>query len=194
MTLGLGLVYILVGAALLVFGLLIYYGLLQLFYALLGAVVGYSLGVALTGGGYSSPSLVEIALAVVGGVLFWLAARGLDRLRSVLGGALLGALLGLAIAQALALSGAMALLAAVIGAFILGFLANTLYEPIIILSTALSGAALLVDGLFLVLNLDFLNRNVSRGDVTPLLLWLVLAAIGAAWQASQRARWRRRRS
>lgn len=194
MTVGLGLVYIVVGAALLLFGLLIYYGVLHVFYALLGAVVGYGVGAALTGSGYGSPGLVEVVLAVVGGVLFWLAARGLDRLRKVLSGALLGALLGLAVAQALALSGAAALVAAVVGALILGFLANELYEPIIILSTALSGAALLLDGLFLALALDFLNRDVRRGDVTPLLIWLVLAAIGAAWQFSQRAQWGRRQT
>lgn len=193
MTVGLGLVYILVGAALLLFGLLIYFGVLQLFYALLGAVVGYGVGAALTGSGYGSPGLIEIVLAVVGAALFWLAARGLDRLRKVIGGALLGAVLGLAVAQALSLDGFASLIAALAGAVVLGFLANALYEQLIILSTAFSGAALLLDGLFLVLALDIFKRDISSG-ATPLLLWLALAVIGAAWQFSQRRRWSAPRS
>jgi hypothetical protein len=102
-----------------------------------------------------------------------------------------GALVGLAVASAFGWGTFLAIILAVIGAVIGMFLVPLFIDPFIIAITAIGGAALVMDGLYkLIPSLDMVNRSaISTGSWVPLVIWIVLTAVGLGWQFSNIRKW-----
>ncbi len=191
MDIALGILAILAGIGLMGFGLLVYYTLLPLFYGMLGAGVGFFLGYLLTGNEFTQPGIVEFIIAIVMVVLFAGSALILEHVRRSLVGIFLGALVGLSIAGFLGTSGLVTVILGVVFAVIGAMLIPFAFDPLIILASAITGSAMLMDGIRLVLpDLTIVDRTLIRdGDIGPLAIWLVLSVIGLGWQFSNLSKW-----
>jgi hypothetical protein len=131
------------------------------------------------------PGWLPFILAVAGGIGCALLAHLLEPVRRVLIGIQVGALLGFAVAGALGLGPVLAIVVALVGAAVGGLLIRTVFDQVIVIASAISGAALVMDGASLIFpGLTILNRGaiVSNGRWVALLIWVALAAAGVAWQ------------
>lgn len=182
------LLMILTGAAIMAFGLFIFYAWLPILYGLIGFDIGLLLGVWLTG----DTGWTAIALGIAGALILGAASYLLEPYRRILLGVSGGMLLGLAIAAVLgldtALGGVLGLALAVLLGTLGGILLPRLFDTLIVIASAAGGAAMVMNGAhFLLPGLDLLDR--SSGRLLPALLTGVLAGIGIVWQLSNIAKW-----
>ena len=188
-----GIVLILAGVGAMGFGLFLFYALLPLFYAFFGAGVGYWLGSFLTSTLPGEMSFIKLLFAIGGGLMFAGSAYFLESFRRILIGIGLGSLIGGLIASALGLTGFLGsiimLVAAVIGAGI----TLAVFDGFIIITSALGGAGLAMDGVHLIFrSLGFVDRtSIGDGAIAPLVIWMVLGAAATAWQFTNIERWTR---
>lgn len=180
------------GLGLMGFGLLLFYTFLPLFYGLFGAGLGYWLGLTLTGRTVLTAGMLEFSLAIIGGVAFAAAAYWLEPVRRILAGLQVGALAGFVLGYFLDIGTLADLALAVAGASLGVFLARRYFDPMIVAISAFTGAAMTMDGAHILMpGLRFLDRQASfaQGGLVRLLIWLVVAAAGGAWQYTQLRQW-----
>lgn len=190
MTLLSGLLAIGLGVAMLGFGLFLFYALLPFFYGLFGAGVGFGIARVFTGNTPEARSWVDWVWAIGFAVLFAALAYYLEPFRRLLLGSLLGANLGFALAGALNLWTWVGFIVALVGALIFSVIVTLAFDPLIILASTISGAALIMDGVNLILPGDWFNRGaIAGGAFMPLLVWIILAVVGLAWQYSNITNW-----
>ena len=194
MTLTSGILMIGAGLGVMAFGLWFFYAFLPLFYGLLGVGVGYWLGLALTGNTSLTAGILEAILAIAGGVIFAAAAYWLEPIRRILAGVAVGLSLALSIGYALGAGSLISLVLALGGAVIGGIVVPMVFDPLIVVGSALSGAATVMDGAHLIVpGVSFLDRAsiLAAGGLLPLLIWIVLGAVGLGWQFSNLKKWAR---
>jgi hypothetical protein len=192
MTILLGSVWVLIGLGVMGFGLWLYYTLLPLFYASLGAGIGFWLGLAITGSTtIADAGWLEIILAIVGAGLFALAAYLLEPLQRIITGTALGGFFGIAVAYALGGGVILSVALVIVGAAAGSAIIPLAFDPIIIVITAVNGAAMIVDGAYAILDVSFLDRfTLSTGDqMVALLIWIGLAVLAMGWQSRNSERW-----
>jgi hypothetical protein len=104
----------------------------------------------------------------------------------------LGGFLGLAIGRALGLGRLSNLLLFVAGAAILAILMPLVFDRLIVFATAINGAALVMDGVYAIAGVRWLNRsNLFGGNWLSLVIWIAPAGIGVASQYPNIKRWAR---
>jgi hypothetical protein len=186
-----GIFLVLVGAMSAGVGLLLFYTLLPLFYAIFGIGAGYWLGVILTAAPAGEMSVIKTIFAIAGGTLFATFAYLLEPYRRALIGIGLGSLVGASVASALGLTGILGLVVVVVSAVIGIGLTLAVFDIFVVIASAVGGAGLMVDGAHLLLpSAAILDRTtIANGALLPWLIWIVLAAIGMAWQFAHLQRW-----
>lgn len=189
-----GIILIFIGLGAMGFGLMLFYALLPLFYAIFGLGVGYELATLLTGAPQGEMTWVKLLFGLVSAMLFAGGAYFFEPFRRILIGVGLGSLLGGLLATALGLSGFLGALIMFVAAVIGAGLTLKVFDTFIVVSSAFGGAGLAMDGMHLLFgSLTFLDRStISDGAMTPLLIWSVAGAIGLGWQFMNLERWSRR--
>lgn len=190
----LGILLIVWGVGLMAMGLWIFYTLLPLWYGLFGALLGFFVGSWLTGGGTGwFGSVLSWALAIGGAVLLAGLAYQLEPYRRVLAGLLMGFSLGSLVAALFGGGAFVTVLLGGIGALIFAVLVPIFFDPMIVAGSAFSGAALIMDGAFLILPfLGFLldrTNAANSGKILPLVVYIVLGIVGLSWQLSHIKSW-----
>lgn len=191
-----GIILAFAGFGIMGFGLFLFYAFLPLFYALFGAGVGYSLAAFLTSAPPGEMNMVKFVFVLGGAILFAGSAYFLEPFRRVLIGIGLGSLVGGLTASALGLSGFPGSIVMVVGAFLGAGITLAVFDRFIVIASALAGAGLVMDGLFLAIGVpDILDRaSIAEGAIAPLVLWGVLGAIACGWQFMNIERWTRNAS
>jgi hypothetical protein len=176
------------GLGIMGFGIFLFYAFRPLFYALLGWAGGVWFASLFTG---STTGFLPFVFGIVGAVILALLSSYLAPFARLLLGIAGGASVGLAIASVFGWGGFLSVILAVVGAFIGMFLVPLFFDPFIIVVTAIAGSALLMDGIFkLIPGLDMVNRSaISTGSLVPLIIWIVLAAVGLGWQFRNIGKW-----
>jgi hypothetical protein len=180
------------GLGLMAFGLFLFYTFLPLFYGIFGIALGYRLGMAITGHEPGAAGWFEFILAIVLGVAAALAAYYLEPIRRALAGILVGGTIGLAIGDMLGVGQVIHLVIAAATAGAGALLALWIFDPLIVIASAFAGAALVMDGAFLLLpGLGLLDRNQVfwRQGWLPLLVWIAITAAGSVWQFANLRKW-----
>ena len=187
-----GIFLILVGLGAMGFGLMLFYALLPLFYAVFGLGVGYWFGSLLTSAPEGEMSFVKLIFGFGGAVLFAGGAYFFEPFRRILIGIGLGSLLGGLIAGALGLTGFFGVAIMIVGAVIGAGLTLRVFDAFIVVSSAFGGAGLAMDGVHLIFrSLDLLDRTaISEGAAAPLIVWLVAGAMAMGWQFMNLERWK----
>lgn len=180
-----------VGLAAMGFGLFLFYALLPLFYAFFGVGVGYWFGSLLTGSPPGDANLVKLLFAIGGAILFGGSAYILEPFRRILIGIGLGSLVGGLIASAIGLTGLLGAVIMIVAGVIGAMITLAVFDPFIIITSAIGGAGLTMDGLHLMLgSIRILDRTaIAEGAFMPLVIWIVAATVGMAWQFRNIARW-----
>lgn len=188
-----GIFLILVGLGAMGFGLMLFYALLPLFYAFFGVGVGYWLGSLLTSAPEGEMSFVKMIFALGGGIVFAAGAYFFEPFRRILIGIGLGSLLGALIASALGLTGFLGIVIMIVAAVVGAGFTLAVFDAFIVVSSALGGAGLAMDGGHLIFrSFDILDRTaISDGAAVPLIIWIVAGAIAMGWQFMNIERWRR---
>jgi len=190
----LGILLVAWGLGLMAFGLWVFYALLPLWYGMFGGLLGFFIGTWITGGttGWFGSILIW-TLAVVGAALFAGLAYQLEPFRRVLAGLLMGFSLGSLLAILFGGGAFLTILFGGIGALIFAVLVPLFFDPMIIVGSAFSGAALLMDGIFLILPfLGFLvdrTNAANNGNFLAIVVYLALGVVGMVWQLSNLQRW-----
>lgn len=124
-------------------------------------------------------------------MIFALAAYFLEPYRRILAGVSVGLYLGLAIGYALGTGTFISVLLAVVGGLIFGVAVPMVFDLLVIVVTAVNGAAMVVDGANMILDVSWLDRfSISTGgQMIALLLWIGLAMVGLFWQYRNIERW-----
>lgn len=189
-----GILLIVWGIALMGFGLMLYYTLLPLWYGLFGGLVGFFVGDWLMGGGNGwFGNLVVWLFAIGGAAIFALAAYQLEPYRHILAGILMGFAVGEMLALLFGGGAFLTVLLSVIGAVVFAALAVNLFNPLLVAGSSIAGAALVMDGVYLIL--PFLGFFVDRtnaanaGNFWAIVVWIVLALVGFGWQWNNLNRW-----
>jgi hypothetical protein len=183
-----GILMIVTGFAIMGFGLFLFYAWLPLLYGLVGLEIGLLVGKTLTG----SVGATAIAFGIAGAILLGMASYFLEPYRRILLGVSGGILIGLALAALLALDrlfgGLFATILALGCGLIGGIVLPRYFDALIIAASALGGAVIVMTGANLILpNVGLFDRDA--GGLLPMLLTLVLAAIGVTWQFSKIEKW-----
>ncbi|HRE47458.1 MAG TPA: hypothetical protein PLD47_07010 [Aggregatilineales bacterium] len=182
MTFLVGVLLVALGAGVLGFGIYLYYAFLPLFYGFLGAGIGFWLSQAL---GISSDILAAIVIIAVA-VGFAAAAQYLEPYRRILVGVSVGMGIALSVGTALGVSQFVLLIFAIAGGVGGAMVVASLYNELVIAASAMTGAAMIIDGLFLILGLNgmfFYRYNLlGRGAFLTLILWIALTVGGIYWQ------------
>jgi len=175
------------------FGLFLFYVLLPLFYASFGAGVGYWLGSFLTSSPPGEMSMIKFIFVLGGAILFACSAYFLEPFRRVLIGIGLGSLIGGLIASALGLTGFPGAIIMVVGAILGTGITLALFDRFIIVASAIGGAGLVMDGVFLAFGSPsiFNRAGIAEFAIGPIVVWGVLAAIAIGWQLKNIERWTR---
>ena len=186
-TLG-ALLIIMAGAALMSYGLFIFYAWLPILYGLVGFEVGILLGNWLTGGS----GWIAIGLGLFGALILGAASYFLEPLRRTLLGVSLGVMLGLAVAALLGLENTIGGIIGLLLAAVLGFagarVVPRVFDSFIIGASAVGGAAMVMTGAhYLFPGVELFDR--SAGGLLPSLVAFGLAAIGIIWQMKNIANW-----
>ncbi len=161
------------------------YRFFRIVLALLGFVVGFGIGTALIA---SDQVVLEVIVGLIGGLIGAIIFYFLY----VIGIIIAGAMLGGVVAQTLLLSlgvndNTILLIGLVVGLIIGAFVAFVLNKWMIVVSTAFNGAAAILYGAALIFpGLLVFNPDNSIRLESPLVViaWLLLGAIGAAYQIS----------
>lgn len=179
---------ILGGAALMAYGLFIFYAWLPILYGLIGFETGILLGNWLIG----EISWAVIVLGIVGALILGAASYFLEPLRRVLLGVSSGFMLGLAIATLLGLQNSVGGIVGLLLATIFGFVGARVvprwFDMFVVAASAVGGAAMVMNGAHsLFPGIALFDR--STGGFLPSLLAFVLAAIGMIWQVKNISYW-----
>jgi hypothetical protein len=186
-TLG-ALLMILAGAALMAYGLFIFYAWLPILYGLLGFEVGALIGNWITG----DVGWLAIILGVIGAILLGGASYLLEPFRRILLGVAAGFMLGLGIANVLGIASSLGGLVGIILAAVFGYAGGIavprVFDRIVVALSALGGAAMIMNGAnYLFPGVALFDR--AAGGLLPSLLALALALIGVSWQMKNIASW-----
>ena len=181
----------LIGVGVMGFGLMLFYALLPLFYAFFGVGVGYWLGSLLTSTPPGEMSFVKALFALCGGAVFAAGAYFFEPFRRILIGIGLGSLVGGLIASALGLTGILGVIIMIVAAVIGAGITLAVFDTFIVVASAVGGAGVTMDGAHLIFkSMDMLDRStIAQGAWTPLIIWVVVAAIAMGWQFSNIERW-----
>lgn len=189
-----GILLLVWGLGLMAFGLWVFYALLPLWYGMFGALAGFYIGSLITGGAAGwVGNVLAWTLAIAGAALFAGLSYKFEPYRRMIIGLLMGFSLGAALA---ALFGGGVFLTALfggIGAVIFAILVPLYFDPMIIVGSSFSGAALVMDGALLIL--PFLAFLLDRsgaaplGRFLPIVVYIVLGAAGMGWQFVNLRRW-----
>lgn len=190
----LGILLVVWGIGLMAYGLWIFYALLPLWYGLFGGVLGFVVGSWLTGSGNGwFGNVLTWVFAIGGAAIFAGLAYQLEPFRRVLAGLLMGFSLGSLLAVIFGGGMFFTMLFGGVGALIFAVLVPLFFDPMIVVGSSFSGAALVMDGLFLILPfLGFLldrTNSATNGNILAIVTYVVLGAIGLAWQMSNLRRW-----
>ena len=131
-----GILLILVGLISTGVGLLLFYTMLPLFYALFGLGAGYWLGGILTGAPAGEMSVIKSMFALGGGTLFAVAAYFLEPYRRTLIGIGLGSLVGASVGNALGLTGISGVVVMAVSAVIGAGITLALFDVFVIIASA----------------------------------------------------------
>lgn len=185
---------IILGLIVMNFGLFLFYAFLPLAYGLIGFGAGLNMGRALTGNVVGQFGALELILGLGVGLLMAVSYRILEPIRRIVIGAVLGATLGGFLAYAFGLAPAVNLALTLVAAVIGAILMQGLFDLIVILFTAITGAGLVLDGGYALTRLASLDRSdvFNRSNWIALVAWILLAVFGISWQAANRRRWVRR--
>ncbi|MGI9343313.1 MAG: hypothetical protein ACR2QV_10700 [Gammaproteobacteria bacterium] len=188
-----GIVLIIAGFGAMGFGLFLFYALLPLFYAFFGAGVGYWLGSFFTSTPPGEMSLIKFIFVIGGGIAFASSAYFLEPFRRILIGVGLGSLVAGLIASALGLTGMLGSIIMFVGAVLGAGITLAVFDRFIIVASAVGGAGLVMDGVFLVFrSLDIVDRtSIADGAIAPVVIWAVLGALALTWQFTNIERWTR---
>jgi hypothetical protein len=183
-----GILMIVTGFAIMAFGLFLFYAWLPLLYGLIGLEIGLLVGKSLTG----TVGIVAIILGIAGAILFGAASYFLEPYRRILLGVSGGILVGLSLAVLLALDrlfgGVFATILALVCGLIGGFVLPRYFDALVIAASAFGGAVMVMTGANLILpDIGLFDRDA--GGLLPILLTLILAAIGLGWQFSNIEKW-----
>ena len=175
------------GIGIMGFGIFLFYTFRPLFYAFIGAGIGLWFAGLF---GWTT-GLLPFIFALAGAIILALLTNFLAPFARIMLGILGGVLVGLAIASAFGWGTFLSLALAVIGAVIGVFLVALFFDPFIIVVTAIGGAALVMDGIHkLIPGLDMVNRStIATGGWIPLVVWIVLTAVGLGWQFANIRKW-----
>jgi hypothetical protein len=190
----LGILLIVWGLGLMAFGLWIFYALLPLWYGMFGGLLGFFIGSWMTGGANGwFGNLLTWTLVIVGAALFAGLAYQLEPFRRVLAGLLMGFSFGSLLALVFGGGAFLTILFGGVGALIFAVLVPLFFDPMIVAGSSFSGAALVMDGAFLILPFLglFLDRanSANNGNFLAIVLWIVLGIVGLLWQLSHLSRW-----
>jgi len=164
---------IVVGIALLFYGYPIFRVLLPIF----GLVIGYYIGRSLLPG----QPIPAVVIGIVIGLVLALLAYSFWSVLVAIAGILIGFSVGYSLGLTLALGQAGGVIAGVVGAVIFGLLYFSFRDLMVIISTATSGATSILYGVgALVPAFAFLEAR--NQNLTALIVWIVLAAVGIAFQ------------
>jgi hypothetical protein len=188
MSLAGGVLLIISGLAIMIFGLFLFYAWLPLLYAVVGFDIGLLIGRSITG----EVGTLAVGLGVAGAVALGAASYFLEPYRRILLGVSAGFLFGLYLAMALnldtilggTLARGLAFACAVAG----GMLVPRYFNAFVIGTSAISGASIILIGLHHVFPAIGLF-NVTSGDALPTAILIVLALAGAVWQSKNYNNW-----
>ena len=185
---------IVVGIAAMGFGLMLFYALLPLFYALFGIGVGYWLGSLITSTPPGEMSFIKSLFAGGGAILFAAGAYFFEPFRRILIGIGLGSLLGALIASALGLTGFLGVTIMAIAAVLGAFVTLAVFDTFVVVASAFGGAGLIMDGVHLLFrSWTLFDRSaIADGALAPLVIWLVAGAIAMGWQFMNVDKWNRK--
>lgn len=188
-----GILLVIWGLGLMAFGLWLFYALLPLWYGLFGGLAGYGLASWIFGSpGWFGNVLIWV-FAIIGAALFAGLSYQLEPYRRILAGVLMGFSLGALLAGLFGGGAFLVALFGIVGAVIFGVLVPLFFDPMIIIGSSYSGAALVMDGAFLILPMFglFLDRTnaVGNGSFVAIVVWIVLGTVGLGWQLSNLTRW-----
>ena len=190
----LGILLVVWGLGLMAYGLFVFYALLPLWYGMFGGLLGFFVGALITGSsnGWFGNMLTWI-LVIVGAALFAGLAYQLEPFRRVLAGLLMGFGLGSLLAAIFGGGVFLTILFGGVGALIYAVLVPLFFDPMIVVGSSFSGAALVMDGAFLLLPfLGFLldrSNSSNNGNFLAIVVYVVLGMIGLGWQLSHLSRW-----
>lgn len=181
-----GVVFVVTGLTMMLFGLFLFYAFLPLLFALIGFDIGVFLGRSLTG----EVGLVAIGIGIVVAITLAVTAYSLEPYRRIALGLSSGVLAGLSIAAGVGLdgwfSGIFNLLLALAGGLIGGLLVLRFFDALVAVASALGGAGLVMAGAHLLLRGSVIFAD---GGFWPSVLVVVLAFIGICWQFSNISKW-----
>lgn len=183
-----GVLLILTGLAIMMFGLLLFYAWLPIFYALFGWEIGFLLGQWLTG----SPGPTAIVLGIGGAVGLFCAMYVLERYRRMLigfsGGALVALSLGFFLGLDQMLNGVVGTGLMIVGGIAGAIIVPQIFNALVVGASAFGGATMVTAGLNLLLPaLGVFDRHA--GGLPPRLITALLAVIGIGWQLRNLERW-----
>lgn len=180
------------GLGLMAFGLWLFYALLPLWYGLFGAMAGFAIGAMITSGGWVG-NVLAWTLAILGAALFAGMSYKLEPYRRIVIGLLMGFSLGAALAGLFGGGVFFTALFGGIGAVIFAILVPLYFDPMIVVGSSFSGAALVMDGALLILPfLAFLldrSGAATAGRFLPIVVYIVLGAVGMGWQLVNLKKW-----
>ena len=182
------------GIGLMAFGLWLFYALLPLWYGLFGGLVGFMVGSWLTGwaNGWFGSLMVWI-IAIAGALLFAALAYQLEPFRRLLAGLLMGFGVGSLLASVFGGGTFLTLLFGGIGAVVFAVLVLVIFDAMIVVGSSFTGAALLMDGVFLMLPfLGFLfdrTNSANNGNFLAIVVYIALGVVGLGWQMTNLQRW-----
>ena len=135
---------------------------------------------------------IAIIFGIVGAVLLGIASHFLEPYRRILLGVSGGLLFGLSLAALLGLDsllgGFFGTILALVCGLIGGFIVPLFFDLFVIVASAFGGAAIVMTGAHLILpGVGLFDR--AAGGLFPVLITLVLATAGIAWQFRNIASW-----
>lgn len=184
---------IVTGLAIMAFGLFLFYAWLPVLYALLGLDLGLLIGKALTGEVGTLAFIIGCTFAI----LLAVASYSIEPFRRVLLGISVGVLAGLSLAAAFKLDGFFGGLLGTVLAILFGLLGAALvprvFDSIIVVASAITGAAMVVAGATLLLP-GVPALDVNRPGFAATILIAVLSVVGIVWQFTNIGKWIQRRT
>ncbi|MGE3697342.1 MAG: hypothetical protein AB7G08_00925 [Hyphomicrobiaceae bacterium] len=178
---------ILVGFAILGFGLFIFYAWLPVFYALFGFEIGLLLG----GWMFGSAGSARIAVGIALGAVLAAATYLIEPYRRLVVGYLGGSVVSLSLASLIGLgrfdSALLAAVIAVIGGVAGAMIAMRFFDALVIAASAYGGATLIVLGARMLLPIASEPTALSA---IPAIIAIVLAILGMRFQLQHMDEWR----
>lgn len=176
-----GMFFLSFGLLQMMFGIYIIYYLLPFWYGIFGMYIGFALGQAIFGiEGALTAWLTWTLALLIGGFLAYSSYTLKPYHPYVLRG-VIGLAIGFLIVATFGITGGNAFLFALFSAVMYTFFVNDNYDSLIITGSSITGAAFLIDGLFLLSGLEIYNR--FNQEIYAIALWLACTVFGIVWQS-----------